>query len=58
MVVGWFVCERCALVAVCPGCVPVVPAGVVQVWCPEHETLCDGKGVVMLSQEEQSGSFC
>jgi hypothetical protein len=52
-VVGWFVCENCALVAVCPACVSVVPEGVVWVYCLEHGKLLDGVGTELFFQDGQ-----
>ncbi len=39
MVAGWFVCVRCGLVAMCPGCVAQVPGDVLFYCCSEHEYL-------------------
>ena len=39
LVQGWFVCLRCGLVALCPGCVAEVPGDVLFHCCAEHEYL-------------------
>jgi hypothetical protein len=52
-IVGWFVCEDCSLVAVCPGCVSVVPEGVVRAYCLEHGKLLDEVGTMLLFQDGQ-----
>ena len=39
LVEGWFVCVRCGLLALCPGCVAQVPGDVLFHFCTEHEYL-------------------
>ena len=39
LVEGWFVCLRCGLVAMCPGCVAEMPGDVLFHCCAEHEYL-------------------
>ncbi len=43
---GWFVCRRCGLVAVCPGCVESVPPDMSLHLCEEHFHLQVGVQVV------------
>ena len=39
MIDWWFVCLRCGLVAVCPGCVSLVPGDAPFHFCAGHEYL-------------------